>query len=223
MLETLFSQFSPHYCLSCGEIGRQICDDCFFNIELQPREACFRCHGFLTGLQCPVCPDLQSVTQVVVAEREDVIGRLVDEYKFHCTRESSLVIARFLDSAVPYFPPDSILVPLPTSAKHVRQRGFDHTRDIVREFAALRQLKYAQLLIRQHNLPQFGADFHERHARAHNAFGLAVEHIDPDKTYIVCDDIITTGASMSAATAKLKEAGATKIVALALLQQPWKN
>lgn len=223
MLKTLFSRLAPHYCLSCGEIGRQICDNCFFDIEMQARETCLRCHGLLTALQCSICDELRGVTQVVLAERGDVLGRLVDEYKFLCTRETSTLIAKFLDSAAPHFPTDAVLVPIPTSPAHVRRRGFDHTRDIVSEFARLRHLSYSQLLTRQHNLAQFGAGYHERQTRAQEAFGLSRESVATDKVYIVCDDIVTTGASMAAAVAKLREAGATRIIVLALLQQPWKN
>ena len=41
-------------------------------------------------------------------------------------------------------------------------------------------------------------------------------NIDRNKTYVLLDDVWTTGASMKAALKKLREAGALKIIILVL-------
>ena len=222
MLDSLFSAFAPHYCLSCGEIGAQICDHCFYDIELQLRQTCFVCHGLLMAQQCSSCESVRGVTQLVLGERDGIAARLIDRYKFGHTREAYKLLARLFDAHAPYLPEGSCLVPIPTASSHIRRRGFDHTRDIARALARRRNLKYAPLLVRRHNKAQVGASATQRKRQAAEAFKVSRTPLSPDTLYILCDDIVTTGASLGAAAARLREAGAERIVALALVQQPWK-
>ena len=222
MLDSLFSQLAPHYCLSCGKIGAQICESCFYDIDLHTRQTCFKCHELLISQQCVSCAELAGVQQCVLAERRDVLARLLDDYKFGYKREASHIVARVFDEYAPHFPADTCLVPIPTSSAHIRRRGFDHTYDIVREFASRRHLERSSLLARRHNHAQVGASRVERRQQAQSAYKLRTECLDSDICYVLCDDIVTTGASMVAAVGKLREAGAEKLVTVALMQQPWK-
>ena len=147
---------------------------------------------------------------------------LIDEYKFGAKREASVVIARLFDQYAPYFPAGTQLVPIPTSSKHIRMRGFDHTQDFTKAFAALRGLSYMQALHRRHNHVQVGASVRQRRLQAKTAFAVS-RPLNDDTLYVVCDDVITTGASVGAAVELLQSAGAKKIAVLVLLQQPWKS
>lgn len=223
MLDSLFSQLAPHYCLSCGEIGAQICENCFYDIDLTARQTCLKCHGSLTSQQCNSCTSLTGVQQFVFAERHGVLERLIDEYKFAYTREAYRTIARLFAHYAPHFPTSAQIIPLPTSTTHIRRRGFDHTQDITSRFSKERSLQQVRLLERRHNHSQVGASVLERQQQADTAFTLKQQSLNPDRLYVLCDDIVTTGASMVAAISLLRSAGAQNIVAMALLQQPWKN
>ena len=221
MLETIFSRLAPHRCLSCGEIGAQICDNCFYDIDLSPRQTCFLCHGILIAQHCTACPQLIGVQQCVLAERRDILARLLDDYKFGYKREAYKVIARIFDEYAPHLPAGAHIVPIPTSSLHIRRRGFDHTHDITRELARRRGLTQSSLLARRHTHSQVGASRAQRRVQAQTAYVVRKRAIDPDAYYALCDDIITTGASIVAALDKLRHAGASKLVVIALLQQPW--
>lgn len=224
MLNSLISHFAPHYCLSCGEIGQQICESCYFDIELSARQKCFVCHKFLLNQRYTSCSALRDVTQVILAEREGVLARLVDEYKFSSARGAEVIIARLFHDNTPLLPLKTHLVPVPTASSHIRQRGFDHTRDISRQLARIRGVVLAPIVERRHNAVQVGASFVQRQQQAASAYRLKTRaSIDPDAVYVVCDDIVTTGASMAAMVALLRSHGATQVVCLALLQQPWQE
>ena len=55
-----------------------------------------------------------------------MIGQLAKEYKYGSVVALADVLAGFLDSALPFFADEIIVVPLPTIARHIRERGFDH-------------------------------------------------------------------------------------------------
>lgn len=219
MFDALISNLAPHYCLSCGEIGAQICDNCFFDIELTPREQCVKCQGPLVGLQCPSCLNLAGVVQVVLAERNGILKRLVDEYKFQYKRATYQHIARFFDAYAPFFPTSTYIVPLPTASTHIRRRGFDHTRDFSKEFAKRRSYHYSPLIARRHNKAQVGATATERLRQASAAFAPYGELPDKDALYVVCDDITTTGASIVSSVECMRRMGAERVGFVVLMRQ----
>lgn len=224
MLKSLISYLAPHYCLSCGEIGEQICRNCYFDIELSLRETCFMCHRILSHQQCMSCHLLQGTTQWVLAEREGVLERLIDEYKFSSARGTEAIIAQLLCDGTPLLPSDVCLVPVPTAPSHIRRRGFDHTRDITKRLARLKQVSVESVVARRSSSTQVGANRRERQQQAAQAYQLKRgSEIHQSRTYIICDDIVTTGATMSAMVELLRRAGATNIICLALLQQPWQD
>ncbi len=224
MIDSLISSLAPHYCLSCGEIGEQICENCYFDIELSPRGICFICRKILVASQCSSCAVLRDVTQIVLAERAGMLARLIDDYKFMCTRDTDKIIARLLDDGVPVLPSHSHLIPVPTAPSHVRRRGFDHTYDFVRRFAAARSVAFSPFVVRRHSHAQVGASRTKRQQQATQAYRMKKGvTLDPEAVYVVCDDIVTTGASMAAMITMLRRYGASHIICVALLQQPWQE
>ena len=114
-----------------------------------------------------------------------------------------------------------IVVPVPLGKKRHTERGFNQVEELAKRAAKqLGGAVDAMLLVRtretasQVSLP--------RHARLENMRGAfrvaqdAAHSIDPARTYIVIDDVITTGATLQAAIVALRDAGAVHIVPLAL-------
>lgn len=117
-------------------------------------------------------------------------------------RAAAAVLAEMMNSVVSG---DWTLVPLPTIPRHIRERGFDHIGLVARKM----RLPVANVLVRNKNTVQVGASREERVAQAKEAYRALV--VDPDKNYLLLDDVWTTGSSMMAAMQKLREAGAEKI------------
>ena len=111
------------------------------------------------------------------------------------------------------------IVPLPTTSKHIRARAFDHTLLLAKNLVKIRGKNYQveRILIRQENTVQVGSDAKTRLKQAKKAYMINKKlNIDRNKTYVLLDDVWTTGASMKAALKKLREAGALKIIILVL-------
>ena len=82
---------------------------------------------------------------------------------------------------------------------------------IAKSLAKKRGWKVERILKRAKNTVQVGANREVRLVQAAGAYELAGT-ISPDKTYLVLDDVWTTGASMKIVTKKLQRAGALKVL-----------
>ena len=189
----LMDLIAPHSCMGCGRLGEVLCECCKNDI------LCCKINNKPRGLYA-------------VGEREDLLGELIYKYKYDSTRAIGFAMAEMLAEKLPEMD-NAVVVPLPTATNHVRERGFDHTLYLAKKLAKLKGFKVERLLLREKNTVQVGADKKARLKQAEEAFSVKDGTVFDDKaTYILLDDVWTTGASMKAAARKLKAAGAKRVV-----------
>ena len=75
------------------------------------------------------------------------------------------------------------------------------------------------LISRINKTVQVGADEKTRKVQASKAYAVSGE-VDPSKTYLLVDDVWTTGASMESAIRLMKKAGAYKLASAVILMPP---
>ncbi len=194
----IFDLIAPHSCRGCNALGSVFCDRCKNNLKpLKP----YHIKG-------------DSILYYV-GRRDGTLANLIHDYKYNSTRAIGPILAEILDRTIPNIRGQVIIVPLPTISRHVRERGLDHTLKIAKKLAKLRGKNYRvkQLLTRKNNTVQVGTDRKTRIAQAKEAYEIVPNiPIDPSITYILLDDVWTTGASMMAAKKKLQQAGASRII-----------
>ncbi|MBQ2672903.1 ComF family protein [Candidatus Saccharibacteria bacterium] len=214
---------APHSCKSCGTVGKALCDNCKNYIMINHQNICPNCKAIKTTPICPKCPSLPPC--FIINDRSTIIGNLIHDYKYNSIRALSYPIAEICRDILPIFVGNVSIVPLPTISRHIRERGFDHITKIARIIAhPYQNWKVEPLLIRARQTVQVGASESERLSQAKKAYQLNSKiTINPDTTYILFDDVWTTGASMKAAHKILSNAGATKIVFLILAVSRTKN
>ena len=104
-----------------------------------------------------------------------------------------------------------LIVPMPLHPNRLRTRGFNQAAEIARHLARRLNIPCAyDVLVRLHDTPP-QAGLH-RDARWHNligAFGCPCP-LDTPRVLLV-DDVLTTGASLSACADTLRQAGATQV------------
>jgi ComF family protein len=112
---------------------------------------------------------------------------------------------------------DPILIPVPLGEKRRRERGFNQTEEIARRVSKELDLDIkTDILIRiKETVSQVSLPRQEREENMRGAFG-ATHVLDSSRTYIIIDDVITTGATLQSCIDALREAGATHIIPLAL-------
>jgi ComF family protein len=105
-----------------------------------------------------------------------------------------------------------VIVPVPLGPKRLRERGYNQIAEIARASGATT----AALLERvRDTAPQTTLSRRERLINMESAFAVSAG-IPLERTYIVLDDVTTTGATLAAAAAALRRAGAASVRTLAL-------
>lgn len=206
---------APHSCRGCGRTGDVLCDCCKKNISLSIFKKCPNCGAEKSSNFCQRCAGFP--TCFVLGKREGLLAILIHDFKYNSVRAIGLKLAELLASRLPDLPKNTVIVPLPTATHHIRERGFDHTFFIAKRIAKLKGVKVQKLFIRTANTVQVDADKSTRLVQAEHAFMIKPDtKISQTITYILFDDVWTTGASMKSALKKLREAGASSII-IALL------
>jgi ComF family protein len=154
-----------------------------------------------------------------VGWRTDELRRLIDDYKFENVRSAHHILAELLDQRISQLPGTTVVVPVPTISSHIRMRGYDHAALLARSFARRRRLEVQPIVKRVTTTVQRDAPRLQRIAQAKVAFKVR-KKLDPSVPYLVIDDIITTGASVTYVAKALREAGAKEVWLAAIARQP---
>lgn len=109
----------------------------------------------------------------------------------------------------------TVIVPVPLSMGRAKERGFNQVESIL-TYSKLEVTVDPELLVRtRETVSQVSLPRDRRRENMRGAFA-ATRRADPACTYIVVDDVITTGATLQAAVDALQAAGAENIIPLAL-------
>lgn len=198
----LMDWLCPYYCRGCGQLGEALCWCCKNDILTSNLEFRKKYSGPL-----------------LVGKKEGLLGQIIKEYKYGPVRGLGKDLADLLwvvlELAVSGNAEEIVIVPLPTISKHIRQRGFDHMWVIGRYLAKVGGYRVEKILRRVNNTVQVGVDREKRLEQARQAY-MVEKQVDSKRTYVLVDDIWTTGASMQAAEKELRKAGAKKIIKIVL-------
>ena len=201
-LPGLLDLIAPHSCRGCGKLGAVLCDCC--------KNYIVNSNNYNNHPNAKKLPPFYTI-----GNREGLLAKLIYDYKYDSTRAIGVKLAELINEKLPKaLPLTTYIVPLPTSTKHVRERGFDHTLFVARHLARINhKLKVNPLLIREKNTVQVGSDKKTRLLQADQAFKVKEKaQIDNNATYLLLDDVWTTGASMLSAVKKLRAVGAKHIL-----------
>lgn len=217
LLDRFIAIIAPHRCIGCGDEGSLLCGPCRSALTRVPAR-CYRCRALTElGRTCQSCRATSALYRVTVGTNYETIAKeLIWRLKFSGAQAAAGQIAEYL--ATVYVGDDQVLVvPVPTSSKRVRQRGYDQAQLLARELAQRLDRHYLPCLIRVGQQHQVGASRYQRLAQLSGAFRVN-KNIVAGAHILLVDDVLTTGATLQAAARVMKAAGAKRVEAIVFAQ-----
>jgi predicted amidophosphoribosyltransferase len=190
---------------------------------------CVRC-GAEGGSPCVACSeefspahelgDISDLDIVVGLVAYDEVSRpfiadLKYRGKWATARAFAPALAILLDDCIGGERPGPVLTWAPTTPDRARDRGFDQAEVIAREVGRHGGRPVRQLLDREPGLQQTGRSRRER------SQGIVFRpRTEVRGAVVIFDDVVTTGATLSAAGRALQDAGASAVVGVDLAATP---
>jgi len=148
-------------------------------------------------------------------------SELLKTYKFGHLRAAAKDIASIMTNTLDSFfdqatvkTANYLVVPIPTATSRIRQRGFDHSQLMAHRVAQQLGLSYTPALRRLGQTRQVGSKRTVRLAQADDKYFVRLPALIKDRRVLLIDDVVTTGATLRAATKALRKAGALRVDAL---------
>ena len=219
VLDLLF----PMTCGGCGKSGKLICESC---VNVLPP---------LTAPYCPLCaqPGLSQLCQWCTSKTpsfdgirapylmEGVVREAIHSFKYRNVFAAKGELATLLAGYLDYRPlPGDVIVPVPLHPRRLRSRGYNQASLLSRELGKLIGLPVNESLIARVQDAHSQARSASRQERQENVSDSFVSIGDArGLSAILVDDVVTTGATMSACAAALKAGGAEAVFGLALSRE----
>ena len=222
----------PKKCINCRKFGDFICADCLAKIRFNDNYQCPVCfRPALNGLTHPGCLTPHALDGAIsVVAYNGIIKKLIYQYKYnpHLSKLSDTIGELTCDglsqnesfySFIEKYQPT--LVPIPLSAKRLRERGYNHAELLASYIAKYFKLGLNnKVLVRVKNTkPQFKLSKEERRKNIEGAFEIANPPAGGPASIVLIDDIATSFATLKEATKVLKRKGAKKVLAVTFARE----
>lgn len=173
--------------------------------------------ALLTHLAPTLVPCTHPATTALLPFKEPLVQAAVRELKYYGNADAEAMLAAILAEYALALSEDTYraitVVPLPLSPARLRERGFNQCERVAeRSGLPLDTDSIHRIRNTEH---QARLSKREREANVRGAFA-PLRAVQGSHTYIILDDVITTGATMQAAIDALEKAGARYIMPVSL-------
>jgi len=211
----------PPNCAGCNSFSYRFCPTCYQDI-IPPRtlKCCPKCANILNNNICHYCDTNQFVFESInsLGIYRSSLRRAVIRLKFFrdlgLGDEFAPGLYQLLSSSGWQI---DLIIPVPISPKRRIERGYNQADVIAFPLALVSGINYASkalLKIREAH-SQIGLSYLERLENMQDAF-LAKPAMVRNKSILLVDDVITTGATINSCAQALLTAGASHVYALSL-------
>jgi ComF family protein len=223
----IFNFLFPRTCLSCGKNGGYVCGKCVSKVR-KIEQVCAYCNKAtidgLTHIKCRKKPELDGLVSLwsywgVI--RKAILGL---KYKFatDISKELTGHLAKYLKDNSYVFSRDWVLIPIPLHKSRKNWRGFNQVEEIGKQLSEKMEWKYNNSILARSKKrpPQTDLKGEERKVNVKDVFTINpnIKLTDQriNKSFLLFDDVYTTGSTLKEAAKVLKKSGAKKVWGLTI-------
>lgn len=222
ILEATIGLIAPPDCVACSQEGSALCLGCSAAEIVPYGEHCWLCNRVAPGGRtCPQCRPSSPRHVWITTNYDGAAQNLIKIYKFGHLRAAAPIISDLMIQTLSDFGVlqdirrlNYLIAPVPTATSRLRRRGFGHSELLARTIARQLKLKDSLILGRLGQSRQLGAKRSERLKSPKDNYFVRSSQAVKDCNILLIDDVVTTGATIRAATKVLRRAGARRIDAL---------
>ena len=233
MIQFLLNLLFPAKCLICNSYHTQteICGECWGKFTFITKPYCSICsYPFAyendSDAVCGYCiikqPNYDKALSILKYDQHS--KNLIHKFKYQDQLHILNYFARLMSNmGKDLLAQADIILPVAMHQSKLLKRGYNQAALLAMKIASTQKLQYLpQLLIKIKNVqPQAGLTKEQRSKNIKNTFQLNEKFLDQarDKTIILVDDVITTGATIDECCKVLKKAKPKQIFVLTLAKR----
>lgn len=212
----------PPVCAGCGRSGERFCADCLSQVEVIQGSLCAFCGRKIDDGRsvCAQCSTLEVYFDSAAswAVYGGVLREAIHALKYRQNIGLGEYFSSFLISSLrPNNWAFDLVIPVPISHEHLKERSYNQSALLSRPIAANFQVEHSTKALRRNKDTgtQVNRTKFERDELRKDAFSANPAKLKKRKVLLV-DDIITTGSTINHCAKALKEAGASQVVAFSI-------
>ena len=236
IFQTICEQLLPTACITCQDFqAHSICNQCLDTLKggaLLNYECCYQCGITLQASEliqqrCILCQSnkLHFDETYCLDRYEGFLQTPLHELKYQkriafanaLGKLWNLVLAEKLRGMQAHY-----LLPVPLSMQKLTQRGFNQSWEIAKRIRCEKHIQKSPYVLRRHHYSenQAGSPLGNRHLAIQGMFYVEERYIQQlqDKTVIVFDDVMTSGATLNEIARILKDNGVSRVINWVLLR-----
>lgn len=226
IFDPLLDLVFPRFCIGCGVYGTYLCGSCAKQIRFYSLPLCPGCMASIDHLEvhrkCWKKTSLDGL--VVVASFSGVIKEMIVGIKYHGwfaqSKRLSEIVYRVLLKKYPHLMEEihpRVMIPVPLHPLRLDERGFNQSELFAQHISRLTGIPMRSTILHKmrQTIPQASLSRAERLKNNSEIYRCTIR-LKKSDTILLVDDVVTTGATLSACAEALKKAGAGKIYALAI-------
>lgn len=214
----------PKYCFGCNKESSWLCEECLTNILPVETQTCPNCKKITqTGRYCSKCRKKASLSGVIVAAyyEEGPVKELIHNFKYNHILEVENILGDLMTQALRNnFPAkkDLLITCVPLHFLRQARRGYNQSEILANYIAGkLKISKNFKILKKiRKTRPQVQFSGKKRRENLKNSFKICKNADVLGKTFVVVDDVTTTGATLNECARILKVAGARRVWGLVI-------
>jgi ComF family protein len=229
-LTALLDLLYPRACCCCGgRTAASVCEPCFTQLRFLRPPWCIRCGVPLqtpgdAPRYCGRCilqpPHFVRARAALIyeAQHDNPLARAIRRYKYDRDASLAPALARLLIDNLQQIPAPDLIVAVPLHRQRLQWRGFNQALLLAKRLGKhLRARVDLSLLQRTRaTQPQVELGDDQRRANVRGAFRLSDPAAVRDRSILLMDDVMTTGATVDECSRVLLRAGAASVEVLTL-------